>query len=354
MSTSDQVLGQAIEAHKDDVAKRVVDEQWARNPQFQARYGDTGHAKCVQDVTYNLSYLSQAIASDSPPLFASYIDWVRVLFDGLDIPAQELAESLEITRDVLHAHFPDADATVEHYIAIGLKHAEQESIAVPSFFDPSQPLSELARQYLDALRRGERAVASRLILDAVAGSATVKDIYLHVFQPSQREIGRLWQMNQLSVAQEHYCTAATQLIMSQLYPHIFSTSKHGRRLVATCVGGELHEIGLRMVADFFELEGWDTYYLGPNMPASSIVQTLIDRDADVLAISATMTFHLKLVNDLIARVRAAEAENGKRIRILVGGYPFNIDSNLWQRVSADGYAPDAEHAIMTADALMNA
>ena len=65
------------------------------------------------------------------------------------------------------------------------------------------------------------------------------------------------------MAQEHYCTAATQLIMSQLYPYIFTTGKNGRVLVGTCVSGDLHEIGVRMVSDFFEMEGWDTFYLAP-------------------------------------------------------------------------------------------
>ena len=90
---------------------------------------------------------------------------------------------------------------------------------------------------LRLLLRGNRQAASQLILTAVARGVTVKDIYLHVFQRTQYEIGRLWQINRISVAQEHFCTAATQLIMSQLYPHIFRTERVGRRLVATCVGG---------------------------------------------------------------------------------------------------------------------
>ena len=154
-------------------------------------------------------------------------------------------------------------------------------------------------------------------------------------------------MNQMSVAEEHFCTAATQLIMSQLYPNIFNTKKNGRRLVATGVGGELHEIGLRMVADFFEMEGWDTYYLGSNTPAPSIVRTLTERKTDILAISATMTFHVKLVAELIERVRAIDS--GRHIKVMVGGYPFNIEPELWREVNADGYAPNAKQAILVAN-----
>ncbi len=65
-------------------------------------------------------------------------------------------------------------------------------------------------------------------------------------------------LNQLTVAQEHSCTVATRLFMSQLYSHIFSLPRNGRRLIATTVADETHEIGLRIVTDLFEAVGWDT------------------------------------------------------------------------------------------------
>jgi methanogenic corrinoid protein MtbC1 len=352
MNALNWTLAQAIESQTDDLAKLIVDEQWTRNPQFQVRYGAVGHVKCVRDVKHNLAYLAEAIDSDSPTLFANYVDWVKVLFEGLKIPTRELAESLEITGDLLQRRCPGALAIVENFIDLGLQRLASAPESIPSFFDPSQPLSALARQYLDTLRRGERAIANRLILDAVTQGVRVKDIYLHVFQTSQQEVGRLWQMNQMSVAEEHYCTAATQFIMSQLYSAIFNTDKNGHRLVATCVGNELHEIGLRMTADFFEMEGWDTYYLGSNIPTSSIVEILAEHRADILAISVTKTFHIRLVVDLIDRVRAADT--GRRIKILTGGYPFNIEPELWRKVGADGYARNAEQAVSTAAALMAA
>ena len=125
---------------------------------------------------------------------------------------------------------------------------------------------ELASLYLDTLLRVQSEAASRMIIKAVEQGVEIKDIYMYVFEPSQHEIGRLWQTNQINMYQEHFCTAVTQNIMSQLYPYIFQNEKNGHKLVATCVNGELHEIGVRMVADLFEMEGWNTYYLGANTP----------------------------------------------------------------------------------------
>ena len=131
--------------------------------------------------------------------------------------------------------------------------------------------------------------------------------------------------------------------------HLFE-KKVGHSLVATSVGGELHEIGMRMVADFLEMEGWDTYYLGANTPTDSILLSLEERQADVLAISATLTLHVSKVSELIDQIRTSPSQS--TIKILVGGYPFNIARNLWQQVGADGYAPDAQGAVLAANRLM--
>lgn len=210
-------------------------------------------------------------------------------------------------------------------------------------------LSPLAQDYLQALRLGDRHRASRLVMDAVAAGTSVKDVYLGVFQPVQYEVGRLWQTNKISVAQEHYCTAATQLIMSQLYPHIFALDRKGRAMVATCVAGDLHELGVRMVADFFEMDGWDTFYLGANTPHEGVIDTIVERRAEVLAVSATLATHVHAVRELIDAVRASPAV--ANVSILVGGHPFNEDPDLWKTVGADATAPDAQQAVDLANRL---
>jgi methanogenic corrinoid protein MtbC1 len=104
------------------------------------------------------------------------------------------------------------------------------------------------------------------------------------------------------------------------------------------------------------MEGWDTYYLGANTPAEAVLQALDDRDADVLAVSATMTFHVSAVSDLVARVRRNARERGNaqlRPRILVGGYPFLAASDLWRKVGADGCARDAQEAVAIANRLLD-
>jgi len=208
---------------------------------------------------------------------------------------------------------------------------------------PQTTPHKYSKEYLEHLLNADRNAAANLVFEAIDNGVGIKDIYMDIFQASQHEVGRLWQNNEISVAQEHFCSAATQMIMSQLYPKIFNSEKNGLRLVATCVGGELHEIGLRMVTDFFEMEGWDTYYLGANTPIESILSTIETYKADVLAISTSMTFHIEKTRALIKEIK--DSDVGKDTLILVGGRPFNLAQDLWKKVNADAFASDAMQAI---------
>lgn len=343
-------VSRALDVRRRDLAEAVTARHYELRPELAERYGERGRAHCLQDAEYHLSYLADAIATSSPPLFADYTDWARVMLASRGIPAGDLARNLEVFREVLQRELPGSPGGLAcEYVDAGLSRLKGEETAPELEICETDPLYELSQRYMSELLDGKRHAASRLILKSVEDGVSIRDIYLNVFQRTQQEIGRLWQTNQLSVAQEHYCTAATQLIMSQLYPYIFSSEKNGRTLLATCVAGDLHEIGVRMVADFFEMEGWDTFYLGANTPQADLLRTLAERHVDVLAVSATMTFHVRIVAELIAAVRS---KLGDSVKVLVGGYPFNVEPELWRRIGADGSARDAGEAIALARQLV--
>lgn len=333
------------------MAEEIVVRHYAQRPETASGHRGADRSKCVADAKRHLDALSQAVAAGRPALFVDYLSWAKVVLSSRGIPLEDLAENLDACRLVLQDVLScDQFAVVDPYLVDSRICLLNLPATTSSYLHPEQPLAELARQYLDALLRPSRREASQMVMEAVHRGVAVRDVYLHVFQRSQYEIGRLWQTNQISVAQEHLCTAATQLIMSQLYPLIFAAERRGRRLVAACIGGDLHEIGVRMVADFFEMDGWDTFYLGADVPSAGIVQSVIDREAHVLAVSTTLLSHISALTDLIAVVRANP--DCCDVLVLVGGHPFNVAPDLWREVGADGYASDAVQAVDLANQLL--
>jgi len=304
--------------------------------------------KSVRDMGYHLDYLCESLWAGEPELFSNYVSWAAELFASLGFSSQILPDSLDAIWTELNQRLaPDQIETVMHYFVMAHGRLAENSVT-PSHLVRSAPHSALAATYLEYLLDGRRQAATQLVLDAVRGGTSVQDIYLHVFQPTQREIGRLWQVNRITVAQEHYVTAATQFIMAQLYPYIFAVKRVGARLVAASVGDELHELGIRMVADFFEMAGWDTYYIGANTPIKDLLATVSDRRADVLAISVTLTTHLTRLAEVVEAARRLPEPPV----VLVGGYPFNISPDLWRRLGADGTAADAQSAVRLAESLL--
>jgi len=331
-------LAEAILQHQERPQPEILPDNFPARPMIR------------NGAQFLLDYLAEAVAYETPELFISCLDWARTYFGGLHFPETALQTMLLCTQQVLAEKLPEEiRLSALNILDAGLRSLEQVPAVPDSFITANNPLADLTHRYIEALLRGDRQSASSMVLEAVSQGAAIKDIYMNVFQCSQREIGLLWQTNQINVAQEHYCTAATQMIISQLYPYIFASKRNGRRMVATCVGGELHEIGARMVADFFEMDGWDTYFLGANTPKEGILRAISERKADLLAISVTMTFHIDKVADLIAEVRRSGLDEGTNI--LVGGYPFNIAPNLWKSVGADTYARDAQQALIAAEGL---
>jgi methanogenic corrinoid protein MtbC1 len=97
------------------------------------------------------------------------------------------------------------------------------------------------------------------------------------------------------------------------------------------------------------MEGWDTFYLGANAPTTSVLETVAERGADVLAVSVTITTHVRAAASLIDAVRSSDETQD--VKIMVGGYPFNVAPELWQKVGADACAHDALESVAVASRL---
>jgi methanogenic corrinoid protein MtbC1 len=333
-------------------ARRATALQLAALTELDPRRWAVGREERERDALQHVTSLDEAVRQDSPAMFASYIGRAKVLLASRSTPdhaGEELVSSLVSVRAAIAEQVGEGtpmllllDTTIELVPAMPATR--------PSMIDPSAPHAELARRYLDMFLGNRRRDASAMILEAVESGASVQDIYLHVFQPAQYEIGRLWELNELSAAQAHLATATTQMIMSQLYLHVFTHSPLSRTIVAACVSEDLHELGCRVLVDFFAMEGWDSHYLGASTPPDILSDFAAKVQADVVALSVSMIEHIPRLLETIAAVREASPDTV----ILVGGYPFRHDPQLCQSVGADGTATDASTAMAVAWQLVEA
>jgi methanogenic corrinoid protein MtbC1 len=342
---------QVLRNRSAELSRFIAAAHYGMQPGQWEKFGIPGHEKSIRDVGYHLAYLAESLRFDVPDLFLDYVGWAQVLFDGMKFPPDTVEKTILSTRLVLETTLNPAEMeVVDDFLQAGLDRLAEGPRPAPVFLRDDLPMAGLARDYLAALLRGDRQAATDMIMAASDRGVSLSDIYLNVFQRVQHEVGNLWQTGQINVAQEHFCSFVIELNMSALSPRFVTSRRVNRRVVAACIGDESHEIGLRMVVDFFEMGGWDTYFVGANTPASSVLQALVRHRADVLALSVTLTGHLGEVATLIRLVRGSEI--AQNVRIIVGGYPFNVTENLWRNVGADGYGRDANDALRVANSLV--
>jgi MerR family transcriptional regulator, light-induced transcriptional regulator len=209
----------------------------------------------------------------------------------------------------------------------------------------SDGLSVLQQRYLAAQLAGDRREALRLLVDeGLLRGIPLQDIHLKVIQPSQYEIGRLWQENRISVAQEHLATAISQLALSHLYRHLPRDPSNGKVVMVSCVEGELHELGARMASDFLEMAGFEVRFLGANVPTSHLVRMVREQTPDLLALSVSMTYHLPALRTAVEQVRAI----APRLPIAVGGLAFTWVPGLERELGVSFLGKDARELVASA------
>jgi len=197
--------------------------------------------------------------------------------------------------------------------------------------DPSQQASALTelRHTLDvALAHSDRPSAISATLDAVeSGDVGVVELYTQVLGPLLVDAGAAWQAGSERVWEEHYASATVRTIVEALYPQVMRQaaavpSRDAHVLLAT-PPRELHDLGLRMLADRFELAGYSVTFLGANTPLEEIAAAAQATKADLVVLSISTMYERVELREFLATLR--ERVPGCRIR--VGGPAFARDTD---------------------------
>ncbi|MFP4372214.1 MAG: cobalamin-dependent protein [Halanaerobium sp.] len=344
-------LKEFILKNRESLIEKIMDQQMKLMPELKEKYNSVMNEKSRSDISHNLNYLAQAVFIDEKSIFSNYYNWLYTVLKERGIELELLKKNLLAIENVFKSEFNQKDfKVIKSFLDEAELSLENPENHYQSFIKDDNFLQQEAEEYLSYLIEMEKDKAVNYILNLVDNGTAVEDVYLKIFQTVQYEIGRLWQLDQISIAQEHYATSVTQLAMSQLYPKIFNSFKKGKKALTTCIGDELHELGIRMVADLLELNGWDTIHLGSNTPALEILKIIEEKNIDLLAISVTVPNQLEESKSLISAIR--EKDKLSQLKIMVGGRLFMQHKDLWQKIGADGFADDAKEAVKVADSIL--
>jgi MerR family transcriptional regulator, light-induced transcriptional regulator len=343
-------LSELLSSRADELAALAGRGLVSGSRDIAKRWGPMPELRWEEHFRGRISDLASAVDAGRPEIFETQVLWAKQAFRARNVPISDLRSSLDQLWRIAERELPSEDARiVAVFLARGVSALDFSDNAPPTRLSTDSAAGVIAAKYMLALLEGDRLHACNLIIDAVrAGTLSVKQAHKDVLIPVQYELGRMWHLNELTVAEEHFATSATQMVMAQLLPMAQCKPRDGRAMLAASVQGNSHDLGVRQLADFFEMEGWRSIYLGANVPIPDLTSAVRDFVVDLVALSAALPAQLRTVEETIAFIRA----ESPKAKILVGGLVFTSTPDLWQQIGADGYAPNAEEAIRLADDLV--
>jgi methanogenic corrinoid protein MtbC1 len=205
------------------------------------------------------------------------------------------------------------------------------------------------QQFLEAQLAGDRRRAQAIVVEArTEGGASASDLRRYVIRAAQREIGRLWQLNEISIAQEHMATAISQLALAELFRYEPLAESNGRKVIVACIDGELHEFPARLVADELEVAGFVVRFLGASVPTDALLSFIAREDPDLLVLSATMAFHADRLREAVNAIRTISPG----LPVAIGGQVCEWVTSLGRELQVEIAGCDASELVSHAKTLL--
>lgn len=182
--------------------------------------------------------------------------------------------------------------------------------------DSASPPHVLADQFLRHALEGDVYGARRTILDANEMGLPLSVLFADVLRPALRELGNRWERGDVSVAQEKEVSeVARDLIAELTLRHSGNGMDTGHGIVAACVVGEQHELGLRMLGGLLRARHVAVHYLGASVDPDFLVDAVRLRRPRIVLLSATLDENLPSIRKAHQALRDA----GLATRVVAGG-----------------------------------
>ena len=296
--------------------------------------------------------LAAALGAGQPRMFSERVVWSRKTFAARNQDDALIAASLQSLRDTLGESLPAQAATpVQQYLETALDEL-QSPLPAPdaSELDPDNPTDRLVLQYLQSILEGDSLLAQQAVVEAVEQGLPIDEAYVNVLLAAQKEIGRMWHADEVTVAEEHLVSITTAKTMAVLAYSMQRQPDNGATAVTACVAGNAHDIGSRALADLYQLAGWRSIFLGADVPATDLPAMLDAYDATIVCLSGTLSTQIDQVAEAVKLIR----EHCERpVKVLVGGALFDETPEVAKTIGADAYTADIREALQISEGYLS-
>ncbi len=188
-----------------------------------------------------------------------------------------------------------------------------------------------------ALLAGDEPGVEAALAEAGRRGADLSEVARDLIGPALEELGRMWRAGDVSIAEEHLATTLVSRAFARLAAPLPAPPLGAPRLLLSCLAGEFHELGLRIVAEVARNAGWQAEVLGANTPRDAAIHYIAIHSPAAVGLSLALTAHLAECIRTVEEIRKASPST----KILAGGYAFRHDGALCGLTGADFCFADA-------------
>lgn len=197
----------------------------------------------------------------------------------------------------------------------------------------------------EAVVNGDAKTAHAITQQALAEGIDPLVLVNQYMVPAMDEVGRRFEANEYFVPELLISARAMKSALDLIRPLLTARGdKPAGRVAIGTVKGDLHDIGKNLVASLLEGGGFEVIDLGVNVPPEKFIQTVKEKSANIIAMSALLTTTMPAMRTTIEALKQAGVRD--QVKVLIGGAP--ITQKYADEIGADGYSENAVGAVALA------
>ena len=209
---------------------------------------------------------------------------------------------------------------------------------------------EILQEITKAVYDGEEQTTVELVKKALAEGLKAQDIVDQGLVKGLHECGAGYEAGEKFIPEMLMAAEAMKASMAILKPHLAAgETVAGAKVVLATVEGDVHDIGLELVATMLGSAGFEVNFMGPDVETSRIINAVKQDKPQLLGLSALLTNTMDVMPVIIKQLEKEGLRNS--LKVIIGGAPVSQDfANL---IGADGFAYDAAAAVPVAKKLVS-
>jgi transcriptional regulator with XRE-family HTH domain/methylmalonyl-CoA mutase cobalamin-binding subunit len=152
----------------------------------------------------------------------------------------------------------------------------------------------------------------------------LEESFSYILCPLLTETGVLWEKGALSISEEHLISGKVRELISRISSSDLHMESHNKMRdnvwLGFCAPSDKHDLVLFMLSQLVKNRGWETIFLGVDVPVNDLLQTIKKYKPSVISISISQS---QFQAGLEAYLQVLEDRSDLHCPVIIGGRGFD-------------------------------